>query len=507
MIETIQQAVKPHDKYQVEVKLDYELLKARQTRYEVSTYIFIPRSLGINKATYAKADFYRDVQNYIRLKTPAFILRDFTENPTSPLLAIERLVSTANWAGNPKYKEHLINNFKFLSAMLKSSFREHFNLIDQRIAEAANPTKVHLLIHNLIEEFLVESRKITNKFRSFYSTFNLPNVDPQLYRAYQFTDESLSLLVEENATELFQIVETYLKKIDRDGFKHQLCELAKNETRHRRYHNYSSILKPGEENEAYPFRVSVLKKFSSSVLYLSTAVRREGVELEHFLYAIAAGISMIFATVVAFYFQYYYGNFTFPFFIALVVGYMFKDRIKELGRAIFATYLQNNLYDRRIVIRTQDGKHKLGILKEKASFVREADLPKKIRRARNRDEFSDLDNDGQGEDIICHSKEITLYTNAFKGIFGDVPEITGINDIIRYDIRAYLRKMDEPVEVKNSLQNGHLQPVTCQRVYHLNLVSRYSAPHPEKVKLYRRVRLVLNRDGIKRVEHIPIQLL
>src|ERR1051325_6836868 len=97
MLETIQQAVKPHDKYQIEIKLDYELFKAGQTHYHISTYIFVPQNLGISKESYSKADFYRDVRNYIRLKTPNFILREFTENSTSPLLRIEKIVSGESW--------------------------------------------------------------------------------------------------------------------------------------------------------------------------------------------------------------------------------------------------------------------------------------------------------------------------------------------------------------------------------------------------------------------------
>jgi hypothetical protein len=45
MLETIEQAVKLHDKYQVEVKLDYELLPGKKTCYQISTYIFMPQSL------------------------------------------------------------------------------------------------------------------------------------------------------------------------------------------------------------------------------------------------------------------------------------------------------------------------------------------------------------------------------------------------------------------------------------------------------------------------------
>ncbi|MEM7348218.1 MAG: hypothetical protein AAF485_28645, partial [Chloroflexota bacterium] len=318
--ETIEQAVKPHDKYQMEIKLDYELLKAKQTRYKVSTYIFVPQTLGITKENYHTQDFYRDVQNYIRLKTPTLHLRDFTELSTSPLVTIETLVTTENWANNPAVNSQIITNFKLLSAILKSSIRDHFALIELRISEATPESKVHLIIHNLVEEFLVESKKITDRFRALYGRFNLPNISPESFNAYQFTDESLSLLIEESAIDMFQIVEAYLKKSDRIDFKQQLNELVKQETKHRRAHGYGSILSKDSDNEAYIFRSSVLKKYAASVLYLSTAVKREGWGLEQILFAIAAGLAMIFATIVAFYFQYQYGNFTFPFFLALVVG-------------------------------------------------------------------------------------------------------------------------------------------------------------------------------------------
>lgn len=504
MLETIEQAIKPHDQYQIEIKLDYELRDARKTWYQVSTYIFVPQNLGITRETYLKTEFYRDIQNYIRLKTPTFILRDFTENSTSPLSTIESILSTENWTHSPECKERLIHSFKFLSAMLKSSIREHLHLIQKRITEAPPSSKINLLIQNLVEEFLIETPKITHKYRSFYGDFNLPNVDQQIFVAYQFTDESVSLLIEESAAELFQIVETYLKKDQKSEFKQKLSELVSAEVKHRKSHGYRSVLKENDDNEEYVFRASVLKKYASSVLFLSTAIRREGTELEHFLYAIAAGLSMIFATVVAFYFQQRYGNFTFPFFIALVVGYMFKDRMKEMGRSLFSRYLQDILYDRRIIIRTQDGKHKLGVLREKVFFVREKDVPRAVLAARNRDQFTELDNEGHGENIICYSKDIVLFTDAFKRVFVDMPDITGINDILRYNVRAYLRKMAEPVQEKIYLDGEQLKTVLCHKVYHLNIVSRYTSMHPAQEKIYKRLRLILNREGIKRIEQVPV---
>lgn len=503
-LETIEQAIKLHDKYQVEIKLDYELLPSKKTHYRISTYFFIPQSLGITEETYTKADFYRDIQNYIRLKTPILILRDFTSNSVSPLAAIENIISTENWANNPECKDRLVDSFKFLSAMLKSSIREHFDLIQKRIAEASPKSKINLIIHNLVEEFLVESKNITDKYRSFYSVFNLPNVDEQIFTAYKFTDESISLLIEESSVEMFQIVEVYLKKSDKTDFKQKLSNRVRAETKHRKWLGYRSVLKEDDDNEEYVFRTSVLKKYASSILYLSTAIRREGIGLEQILFSLAAGLSMIFATIVAFYFQHKFGNFTFPFFVALVVGYMFKDRIKDLGRGVFSKCLQNILFDRRIIIRTLDGKHRLGILREKVFFVQEKDIPSAVIATRNRDQLAELDNDGQGEHVICYSKDIVLFTDAFKETFVNVPEITGINDIMRYNIRAYLKKMAEPIHERHYLESGQLKGALCHKVYHLNLISKYKSISPRKAKIYRRSRLILDQEGIKRLENVPI---
>ncbi len=47
-------------------------------------------------------------------------------------------------------------------------------------------------------------------------------------------------------------------------------------------------------------RVSALKKSTSSVLWLATSTRREGTPWEQVFFAGVAGVSMIFAALVAF---------------------------------------------------------------------------------------------------------------------------------------------------------------------------------------------------------------
>lgn len=91
-----------------------------------------------------------------------------------------------------------------------------------------------------------------------------------------------------------------------------------------------------------------------------------------------------------------------------------------------------------------------------------------------------------------------------KKAFVDIPNSSGINDIMRYDIRAYLSKMADPIQEHYFLQEEQLLPIQCHKVYHLNIIYRYASPNTDKDKLFTRTRLILNREGIKRIEHVSV---
>lgn len=504
MIGFIQQAVDAHDSYQIELKLDYELSAGNRTEYRVETYFFVPRALSIHKESYSKSEFYGDVNSYIRLKTPMLILRDFAESAASPLYHIRKIIDEPGWVTDSNRTGPLIEQFKLLASMIKSSIREHTDHLDHQLHSTHSSDARQILVESLTAEFLQATQRISTIFRSFFVTFRLPKVNANIVAAYTFTDESISILIEEGLIELWQLLESHSQLADKPHLRRQLKERIKAETCYRKTRTYPSILSQSSDNEAYQYRASVLKKFASSVLYLSTELRREGTRLEHIVMALAAGVSMLFATATAFYFQYHYGNFTMPFFAALVVGYMFKDRIKEIGRSLFLQQLHERLYDRRIGIYTQDRKHHLGVLREKVTFLSDANLPRRIREARNSDQLSQIENEGLGETVICYTKQIVLYSDTIRQIFGSTFHITGINDIIRFDTRRLLTKMDDPVQRRFVLVDGKLQAVPVHKVYHVNLISKYATRNPQKDKIYKRHRLVLNRSGIKRIEPVPL---
>lgn len=504
MLETIQQSAISHDRYQVELKLDYQVDRGKETHYRISTYIFVPRSLGITEESYPKNELYRDIKNYIRIKTPRMSLRDLIDGNTSPLRTVQQIIEQPSWYLEDALNNQLIHAVRLFGAIFKSSLREHLNLVERRIKMAPPEANVHPLVRHLIDEMITASVKIGARYRSSYAVFHMPHVRKDVCLAHLLVDEYISLLIEEGAIELFKIVSQHYDGTDRMQCRQRLTEIIDKETAHRISRGYGSVLKIDDENEAYVFRASVIKKYVSGVLHLSIDTQREGKGIEQVLLAVAAGISMIFATAVAFYFQSVYGSFTLPAFVALIIGYMFKDRIKQIGQTLFAGKLHANLFDRRIYIQTLDRKYKLATLREKITFMKESEISEEVRSARQKDPFADLDNDRQGETIICHTKDIVLNADLFQKAFAGLPKTSGLNDIIRYDIHRYLQKMDDPVEENLLLREGKLEVVHSQKVYHINIVSQYSSTSFRNEKIYKRMRLVLNRLGIKRIEHIPL---
>ncbi|MCE7983572.1 MAG: hypothetical protein DYG89_20555 [Caldilinea sp. CFX5] len=500
MKQHVRQRVTIHDRYQVEIKVEYQLLPSQQTRYTISTYFFIPQTLGINEVTYPPAEFYRRIQNYIRLRTPRFTPQALLDDPASPLCIIERIIQEWSFLGDGQ-QQRLIDQCKFLRAILRRtlnrSLRQQWQLLDlsaERVEEAAVMFRHHLAT---VETILDRYRQCGVQIKQGLTTGNIA-VD--LLETYNLTDEALSLVVEENLLRAMTLATTHPHPLIRETTKAQIANYIRREVDYRRHRGYGSILQFEGDNEQYLHRISALKKYTSSVLYLGASVSREGATAEQLLFALAAGISMFFATVVAFYFQSRYGAFTFPVFIALVVGYMFKDRIKELGRLLSLRLLQSRYYDRRIEIHTLQDNQRLGRMREKMVFLKAAELPPRIVEERNQGVMSIIENGAQGEQILCYTRDVALHTKAFARIYPDGPPITGVADILRLDVRPFLHKMDDPIEQRLGLDGDRLRTVKCAKVYYINVVSVYTVGGTKEQIVSQRVRVTLNRKGLIRLQ-------
>jgi hypothetical protein len=206
MLETIQQSAISHDRYQVELKLDYQLDQGKETHYRISTYIFVPRSLGITEQSYPKNELYRDIKNYIRIKTPQMSLRDLIDDELSPLRMVQHIIQQPGWYLEDAQNTRVVHALRLFGAMFKSSLREHLNLVERRMKLAAPGANILPLVGNLIDEMILESEKIGAQYRMLYTDFNMPHVRKDVFLAHLLVDEYISLLIEESATELFKVV-------------------------------------------------------------------------------------------------------------------------------------------------------------------------------------------------------------------------------------------------------------------------------------------------------------
>lgn len=495
MEQAILRRVAVHDRFQLEMKLGYPLARGRKTRYRIDTFIFVPQSLGINPVTYGRNDFYRDIQHYVRMKTPQLTLHELLDAPASPLVDSEKVIAAHPANLSTELERRLRDSFRFLRAILKSALQEVATPLTR--PAPADPAARAALFGRVADALLEDAVAVMDRYRFLRIALARAQAGPALQRTYRLTDESMSLLFEESLLKLHEQAGTWLPSGIRGAWRDRLAAQIRREIAHRQTQGYPSVL-TRETQDEYLLRVSALKKFTSSVLWLPINVRREGGTWEQVLFSLAAGVSMVFATVVAFYAQSIYGQVSLPVFVALVIAYMFKDRIKEQGRAMSASFLSRRLHDYRTVIQTQDERRVLGYVREKMTYVDPNKVPAEVRQVREAGAYGEVDLPIQRETVILYSKDVSLNEAAFRYI--DEHDLGGhaINDIMRYDIRAFLRKMDDPRQEKLMLEGDRVVRVRCHRTYHVNLVSVFrsveqSAPTSE------RTLLVLDRKGICRI--------
>jgi len=488
----IDETIRIRDLHQFEIKLHYPLSRKRAVAtYDLECYIFVPHSLGMHRANYSKARFYDDLQTHIRFKTPATPLTGIVGGQDSPLLKLQASAVPLQEGGRNADVGAFEYRLKLFCCILQSSLRDFVAFI----GETTDPDDRD----RLLQQYLRAVAAITDGYRTLRSRVFLPTVPSRACAIYAFGDEYVSLLVERNSYDLLE----HLREADAPGLRtsqRKIMDLVAHEVRYREGRGYPSIPTDRNNNEQLIFRRNVLKKYMHNVLFLDTRTRREGTVIEHGLFGIAAGISMLFATVVLFLSQSLYGPLTLPVFLALVIGYMFKDRIKEMLRVYFSRKVSSLLFDHKTRIYS-DPRHPIGYCRESFDFVDEAKVADRIMKIRDRDHMTEIQSEWVSESVLRYRKRIKLSSRAISAAYRDI-DTDGINDIMRFNVAEFTRRMGNPKKELFVMGEDDYRKVKAERVYHLNMVLRYGG---EDGVRYKRLRIVLNRRRIKRIETVSVE--
>ena len=479
----IRDTVKRHDRMAFEMKLEFPAPEQsnKPQEYKVEMYLFVPQSLDINRQNYTRQDFYRALKTNIRLTTPDYLTGKIVNGEKSPFARLSKSIEKLSDARDSNSFEEYEMQIKRLCSVFGSSLR---HLINHLSSVKSSEDKIVL-----INEFLVQSVRVRNKFKGLRARLNIIN-NSKAFKLFQIADEYQSLLLEKH---VFILIERLKKKKLFAAQIERLIEIAYNETQYRKKSGYPSIVGLKQPNRDVLHRNSMLKKHIESNLFLNTDTRREAVLAEQILFAVAAGIAMVFATSVAFLSQMVYGRLSMPFFIALVISYMFKDRIKELMRFYFDKKHKKFFSDYKTTIFT-GGKKKMGMLKESFQFIKKRNLPDDILLARDKMRKTDLDIEILTEKVLLFRNRISLF-----GGHQQLDDFEGITQILRFNIWDLTLKMDDPEKEIYYVGKRGLKQINVDRVYYFNLIMRYSTNGQSVIKAHR---IAASKHGIKRVEII-----
>ena len=481
-------STKIHDKFTLEFKVGFNTEKAAKpmkfSDFVMNAWIFVPNSLDINATKYSKENFYRDLKSDVRLITPEYDLHD--------LANIEQLLPNQtlneefeNLFIAPDDTADLVHAVKMYCAIAKSSLRDAVQLVTghdnakQRIESC--------------QTYIDDAGKVLNRFRTLYNKLKNSDIKGRIIQDFAYADEFLGNVM---ATYTYQLRDEIHASFPNDyaQLEEQFKALLLGERDYKSRQGYLNVrLDDHNGNEDFVFRASLLKKFAESDLYLSSNKRKNTFLVEQILYSLAAGAAMVVATLSSFFFQQRYGNFTLPFLIALVVSYMFKDRLKDLLRLFFAKRVSSKVFDTRTDFHIK-GRH-IGWSKDSMDFIDGDKVLPEVIQLRDRlplfDEVS-----GNDEKVILFRKKVQVWPSELAKA-SPFP-LKGINDILRYNITEFTRKMDNPsFPLSGTWEDNDYQPIEGKKVYRLTFVIQCTY---EGKTEYKRIVVRCDRNGIVNVK-------
>ena len=454
-------AIKQHGKKQIEVKQKICITdKTKKLKYRVDTFFIFPGALQITENNFKKEDFKHNLKCYLSLSERSPSLDELIKEVTESRLSLSR-------------EEELCDFYKRFCLKYKTALQESSRFLMEKQKLSAEETETFLrTINKLLEEF----RKIKS------SQGNSECVAPLLDKLDEYltvvTAFCLRDLSEVCAGEPRNKILSFWQKVE------EYREIS-----------FPIEISEGESKEsAFLMQWSLLKKFVQSSLFLDIRYKQGAPLLTHSIYGSAAALSMLFATVVAFFYQDRYGSLSRNLFFALVIAYIFKDRFKEIVR----DWLSNVIFrkwipDRRLFIFM--GKNKVGCAKENFGFVSPKELPIASREIFLGDSplLSECLRHPKMTPYACDS--IFRYSREIELSASEFPEEACLIDIIRFNISEFLHNLGATSEeLPFFCENG--KSSKGEKLYNIYLLRSFCIGEKSDTEI---IRVTVNAKSVRRI--------
>lgn len=497
--------IERHDRYNFEAKIDYLIQETeeKKTSYLLEFYLFIPQVLQINQKTYDKEEFFLDLNNRIRFKTPEMSFKGLIneENDLSPINIIRKEIKKIEFGKiSQEVKTRIERELRLLACMIKVLLRDQITyfLCNYKTLQKTSD------VNELVREYLDKLSNFQVHLNELRDKFLITQVPFKLKEAFQFSQEYISLQVEKWSTTLLK----YLgKELDKE-LRENIINIIEQEQKRRKNLNKRALVHMDDSgNETFSYYKGILKKYVQGVLYLEKKINDPKSPLSQLLYSIAEGAAMFFSLFLTFFLISNFIEYSLPFIIGAIVVYMLKERLKDNAKLISDKVLGLVFPDKRHEIIDEFYQKRIGMSKEMVSFLEGEKIPSEILKIRRSSDQSPLEEKGKPEKVLSYRQKITLLNQEIDDIHTKKNSLT---NIMRFNIRDFLKYMDDPYEpvFRWNKEKNELSTLDVSNVYHLNVIYKltsFRGTEDEEVN-FDKFRVILDQDGIKRVEDVRFSL-
>lgn len=507
-----------HDRHQLEIRSSYALRsdEGRQ-RYTVETYFFIPRNVGLNRTNYTRAQFYADVTALFRLDASPLPLEQLGDptHTASPLHRFAQALEQFRTAKRPPSSTPVVVQAKLYAFLYTLGVKAELAILGRRLRDPAMASEAgRASFEQALDAALGRMRAALWSYRSVRAAFwpfehVAHRSTPEAMRA---ADEYMSLFLEERLAMFATTLDGSARRFDGSGFvarcRLRIEALAREEARYRQKYGYLTLTGSGlAGGEYFTYRASLVKKAVQGALYLDPREVRADPYVRNAVGAVGAALAAIWAlaTQLPATLAEVPGSTKMLFFVSAVAAYVLKDRIKAVTNEALTGRLLR--YDHTSWL-TGESLASIGLdmlrarLRESMQFLRSSEVPPEVlamrlahRTVRNAETAT--------EEVIRYRKVVDVTT---RDETERLPDDYWVRDILRLNVRHFLVRLDDPLDSVAFFdpERDAFGGARLPKVYHVNVVKKITREGEGGAREERleRLRVVLNKDGIVRVDEV-----
>lgn len=491
------------DKWQFELKSTFVPISTQpESIFSQEFYIFIPNSLQINDQTYPKARFYEDQTNLIRYQTPPFSFSELMDihNKNSPLT---RLKLFQKHSAAVDEEQAFEKELKLFANVFRSTLRDNVHIIIEGLLRAQDSESLQSclkMVHQLVNQVQPALKKYCDEAQELSLTWT----ETEHIKLLGYVRDYLSISINYSLSTLLDAIRQLHQPIFQE-MDAVLCKILKEEKEYRENRHLEPLQMNQDSNlnESILYQSSLLNKYFIDVLLLITSRAAIDQKYRNLIGGIAAAIAMSFYILLFIWQGAVFVINSEPFILFTVIIYVLKDRLKDELKTLSFNQAFKWFSDFKTEIISPSGRFVVGELKESFSFINENNVPKEVAEVRSREFHTYLETIKRPERVIYYKKTVTIFKNLTQE---DSSRLQALNIIFRYDIHRFLSKASDPYEPHVTLDTETLELIQKEmpKIYHVNIILKTSLAQPDgsqKTEL-KKFRLVIDKEGIKRVENI-----